>query len=191
MNSSLLVRRSVRRAPGAPSAVHVRARVYANALGKRKDGSRDPSLRQRTTKPSRGLKRLPSARTALSQMAAGRPSFIGRPVIVIFVPTGSSLGRIPARCSVLGPSASNPHVVTLPSLPVTSTSSHEWGLVYWNSFTTPSTVIVFFSSNIVAEWWARATPAEPPSTAAAIAAATNTLHACSFTSCLPACCPAP
>ena len=59
---------------------------------------------QRTANPSRGLYFLPSALTAYSQIAAGRPSFIGRPVIVSLVPTGNSLGRMPARCSVLGPS---------------------------------------------------------------------------------------
>ena len=55
---------------------------------------------------------------------------------------------IPARCKVLGPSASNPQVVTLPFLSLTSTCSHECGLVYWNSLTTPSTVTVFSFSNM-------------------------------------------
>src|SRR5437660_226863 len=78
-----------------------------------------------TLKPSPGSKRLPSARTASTQTAAAEPSFIGCPEILSWVPGAKSLGRIPARRSVLGPSASNPHVVTLPSLPFTSTSSHE------------------------------------------------------------------
>src|SRR6185295_107402 len=104
-----------------------------------------------TLKPSRGSKRLPSARTASTQTAAGVPSFIGWPVMVSLVPTAKSLGRMPARCSVLGPSASNPHVVTVPFLFLTSTSSQECGLVYWNCLTTPSTVIVFSFSNIVPE----------------------------------------
>src|SRR5205085_7050682 len=83
-----------------------------------------------TLKPSPGSKRLPSARTASTQAAAAEPSFIGCPVILSLVPGAKSLGRMPARFSVLGPSASNPHVVTLPSLLFTSTSSHECGLVY-------------------------------------------------------------
>ena len=65
-----------------------------------------------------------------TQVAAGRPSFIGRPVIVTFVPGLFSLGGIPAGCSVLGPSASEAQVVTLPFLSVTSTSSHECGFVH-------------------------------------------------------------
>ena len=80
-----------------------------------------------TWNPSRGSNFFPSPRTASTQIAAGVPSFIGRPVIVTFVPAGNALGRIPARCSVLGPSASKPHVVTLPFLSFTSTSSHECG----------------------------------------------------------------
>jgi hypothetical protein len=48
-----------------------------------------------------------------------------------------SLLRMPARVSVLGPSASKPQVVTLPSAFFTSTSSHECGFVYWKSFTVP------------------------------------------------------
>src|SRR4029453_7103040 len=101
--------------------------------------------------PARGLNFFPSARTASTQIAAGLPSFIGLPVIVSFLPTLKSLGRMPDRCSVVGPSASKPHVVTLPSLPVTSTHSHECGFVYSNFFTPASTVIVFLLSNIVAE----------------------------------------
>jgi hypothetical protein len=51
-------------------------------------------------------------------------------VIVTAVPGAKSLLRIPARVSVLGPSASKPHVVTLPSSFFTSTSSQECGFVY-------------------------------------------------------------
>src|SRR5262249_18924248 len=82
-----------------------------------------------TLNPSRGSKRLPSSRIASTQIAAGEPSFIGRPVIFSFVPALKSLGRIPDRCRVLGPSASNPHVVMEPFLFFTSTSSHECGFV--------------------------------------------------------------
>ena len=85
------------------------------------------------------------------QAAAGRPSRIGLPVIVIAVPAAKSLLRIPARVSVLGPSASKPHVVTVPSSFFTSTSSHECGFVYWNSLTVPVTVISLASSNMTAE----------------------------------------
>ena len=69
-------------------------------------------------------------RVARTQIAAGRPSRIGLPVIVISVPAVKSLLRIPERASVLGPSASNPHVVIEPSSFLTSTSSHECGFVY-------------------------------------------------------------
>ena len=78
----------------------------------------------------RGKNSTPSPRTALTHAAAGRPSFIGRPVIFTFVPGLKSLRRMRRCISVLGPSASNPQVVTVPSALVTSTSSQEWGLVY-------------------------------------------------------------
>ena len=91
------------------------------------------------------------ARVAFTQAAAGRPSFIGCPVIVSLVPGAKSLRRTCIIISVVGPSASKPHVTTLPSPTVTSTSSQECGLVSWNSFTTPSTVTVFLSSNMAAE----------------------------------------
>src|SRR5262249_44154143 len=81
-------------------------------------------------KPLRGSKSLPSPRVALIHDAAGRPSRIGWPVIVISVPGMKSLLRMPARVSVLGPSASKPQVVTVPSLFFTSTSSHECRFVY-------------------------------------------------------------
>ena len=66
----------------------------------------------------------------LDQTAAGCPSFIGRPVMVSLVPTRKSLGRMPLRIEVIGPSASKHQVVTEPSLLVTSTSSQECGLIY-------------------------------------------------------------
>ena len=72
--------------------------------------------------------------------------------VVISVPGAKSLRRMPARVSVLGPSASNPHVVTVPLSSLTSTRSHECGFVYWNSLTVPVTVTSFWSSNMTAEW---------------------------------------
>ncbi len=71
--------------------------------------------------------------------------------MVIGVPGAKSLLRMPARSSVLGPSASKPHVVVLPSVPLTSISSQECGLVYWNSLTTPVSVTSFLSSNMAPE----------------------------------------
>src|SRR5262249_34246570 len=98
-----------------------------------------------------GINSWPSPRTHLIHVAAGRPSFMGWPVMVTFVPTLKSLTWMPERVSVDGPSASKPQVVIFPSSPFTSIRSQEWGLVYWNSFTTPVTVISFASSNMVPE----------------------------------------
>ncbi len=78
----------------------------------------------------RGKNSFPSARVALTHEAAGRPSFIGCPLIVTLVPGAKSLRRTCIIISVVGPSASKPHVTTLPSAPVTSTSSQECGFVY-------------------------------------------------------------
>ena len=50
-----------------------------------------------------------------------------REVRIIF---SEPVAPVAGGISVLGPSASKPHVVTDPSLFVTSTSSHECGLVY-------------------------------------------------------------
>ena len=62
-----------------------------------------------------------------------------------------ALQGMPARSSVLGPSASKPQVVTSPLASGTSTSSQECGLVYWNSLTVPVRVTSFWSSNMAPE----------------------------------------
>ena len=63
-----------------------------------------------------------------------------------------SLLRMPARVRVLGPSASKPQVVTVPSSFFTSTSNHECGLVYWNSLIDAGDRDFFLVVEHHAEW---------------------------------------
>src|SRR5712671_1494329 len=85
----------------------------------------------------RGRSSVPSSLTTRTQAAAGRPSFIGRPVTVTLSPGLRSFFLMPARYRVLGPSASKPQSVVDSSSFVTVTHSQECGLVYSNTFTTP------------------------------------------------------
>src|ERR1044071_1200511 len=91
----------------------------------------------------RGLNTEPSALVAEISAPAGRPSFMGLAMMVTLSPGSKVFALMPARRRVEGPSASKPHSVALPSGPVTMTWSHEWGLVYWNSFTVPFRVTTF------------------------------------------------
>ena len=63
-----------------------------------------------TWKPSLGSNFLPSARTASTQIAPGRPSFIGRPVIV----SGRFTGTLPASIAVHGRAGGVEQTVAVP-----------------------------------------------------------------------------
>src|SRR5215471_19605502 len=133
-------------------ALRRRRVLRSAAIGQPDLGREHQEENHLTANPLAGMKILLSlVRVAFTHNAAGRPSFIGRPVIVTGVPGVKSFNRMPARVMLLGPSASKPHVVTLPSGPLTSTSSHECGFVNWNSFTTPLSVTSLVGSNIAPE----------------------------------------
>src|SRR5262245_46495188 len=76
---------------------------------------------------------LPSASVVFRVVAVGpekTPALERNPWMVTSTPAGKSVLRQPRRISALGPASSMAQVTTLPSGPLTSKYSHEWGLTH-------------------------------------------------------------